>query len=1478
MYELSRVRLYSVGPPGARYQDVLLDLSGAGKPVEHHQPSLLGLGGGPAARRPSPATVLFLENGGGKSVLIKLIFSVMLPGRRQVVGTTNTRVLEKFVMARDVGHVALEWVHVGTGQQLVTGKVSEWRGRVVSADPANLIDLWYCFHPSDGMSLDDLPFAMDGHLVSASGFRDRLTEAAAADPALDLYWTRRHTDWTDRLDLAGLDPELFRYQRAMNAGEGEAADAFAFTTDEVFVEFLLRAVMSDEEPRELADVVARYADSLARRHELILERDFVDGAIARLVPLSTEHRAAADARERAERAHADRQALAARVAARRLREDGLLSEHQARTDEAADAAATAEHRHRLRGAAVAELHRLMAVHLLERADRELAGAAAEVADAKLAARAWRETALVAKLRAATAAVRQRQALVSSTEEQAKPALQARNAAARALARGLLALAHEAAGRARDERALALSKAKEAEKAQAEQDRALAEAAAGAARAEQWDGRIAEVAELVAAAKQDGILGALETARTSPIADARGDAGQAGTATVAGAAARDVAATTAQELADAERAADEIEARHEAATAELDSARQRLRVTEEEARRAAREHADAIERTQRLADEPRFAELLDTEEVLLEYDVIALIGKLRSAIVEAERERTALHLAEASDEQARLALDDGQLLPPAPPIAEACRALDEAGITAWAGWDYLATIEDVAARREIADRVPELATGVLVNDAAQLPKAKQVLAERRLLPTTFVGVSTTAALRESPASTVDFVVPLNPALYDLDAAAVVQAAIHERHVERLERLARLEANLAADNAHLRELEAWRSDFPSGRLLELETRSQSTADAHATAAAAVRERGDVLGRLAAQRAELRQRIPALRTTVRTATERQQRLAALAEQEARIPEWTVAAARAREEVSRESERAATARRLATARRAEATEHQRAADGHERTAEQARADLRDVPGGGAVSPDEPVPAEPVDVLRETFRAAADAYDLVEVGADLRAGLEQAEREESAARAEVEALPPEVRALAEPWLETPEGADASTRAAARDRADRRLAAAEEQHTAAVAVRATRKADLEHRPAPAELPGGFRPPRDVEHGHELLRAATAALDAAGLELDAARAAHAAVGRAAAGVQKSAEAFQFLVDSMGAVEPADEPFEGDATQARDRYHELRAAWAAAQDAASAADDRVRAAADELSQYATARRFEPLDTPVRQQIVSVRRTGLPEYAAEWAEALRPRLRTLTDDLAQIDRHRSGIVTRLHGMVEAALRTLRTAQRVSRLPDGLGDWSGQEFLRIAFTPLDDALLVDRLGDVVDEAASQEIKRDGMSLLLRGVQVGVPKGFRVDLLKPDSVLRTERERVSEVKDVFSGGQQLTAAIILYCTMAALRANNRGRVRDRHAGVLFLDNPIGRASAGYLLELQRSVATALGVQLIYTTGLFDAGALSEFPLIIRLRNDADLRAGRKYLAVDDTIRRELDALDEPADDGQLSAVRMYVT
>lgn len=188
MYELSRVRLHSVGPKGARYQDVTLDLRHVGalvaKPPQHalFDVELDTPSTGNVLRRPSPATVLFLENGGGKSVLMKLIFSVMLRGRRQVVGTSSTRVLEKFVLGIDVAHVVLEWQHVATGERVIVGTVSAWRDHVVSTDTNRLLEAWYSFRPTAAFNLETLPFTERGRVVSMAGFRDRFTDARTAEP------------------------------------------------------------------------------------------------------------------------------------------------------------------------------------------------------------------------------------------------------------------------------------------------------------------------------------------------------------------------------------------------------------------------------------------------------------------------------------------------------------------------------------------------------------------------------------------------------------------------------------------------------------------------------------------------------------------------------------------------------------------------------------------------------------------------------------------------------------------------------------------------------------------------------------------------------------------------------------------------------------------------------------------------------------------------------------------------------------------------------------------------------------------------------------------------------------------------------------------------------------------------------------------------------------------------------------------------
>ncbi|WP_020672709.1 hypothetical protein [Amycolatopsis nigrescens] len=1479
MYELSRVRLHSVGPAGARYQDVLLDLSGVGALVKSPAQDALFTAGIHSAeqglpRRPSPASVLFLENGGGKSVLIKLIFSVMLPGRRQVVGTTSTRVLEKFVSAKDVSHVVLEWLHTETGQRVITGKVSEWRGHVTSADPANLVDSWYCFRPSSSLELESLPLTEDGRLLTMSGFQERLDGGQRDEPELELFWTRRHHEWTERLDALGLDTELFRYQRAMNAGEGEAADAFNFNNDDAFVEFLLKAVISEDDPRDLAEVVQTYAHNLGQRGELLAERDFVAGALELLTPLSEEESLAAASRKLAATAREEAHAFAGGIAARHRLESARLDGLAQHADETRDAEKLAEGDHRRLTAVVTELRRAVAELRLAGATEDRKRLDTELARARVTAEAWRETGTVLGHVNAVRKAADIRELVGEREQTAKPALQAKNSAAAALARRLLALAAEAGEQVRTAEARVAALRAETNAAQQQRDEATGTAAKHRAEHAQLSARIDEVRAAIRQAVRDGLL----------------TDGADGVAAVSDAAqeARATAENATGELAAREAELEQLAEEHGTAQTALHAAQQKAQQAASTAERTAAELEKAHRRTDALAANPRLLELLGVDSVRLETDTPSLLKRLREARTTAEREQTALRIEESVDERALGALGDGGLLPAPPEVQAALDVLERAGITAWSGWRYLSTM-DAKRRERVLAELPHLVGGVLVNDAAQLARAKAALTEAKLLPSVVLPVGTTGAIRDADAAAaagVEFLVPPNPAMYDEDAADAEREAIAARHGRRQKQLEAL-TSAAGDDAALEwKLTTWREDYPPGALGTLAEEAERTRSELSAAEAEAEQATRALADLAAKRAKLRETIPALRAELRAGEERARALSGLGVTAAKIPQWTEEVERAREVAERAEAEGEQAGAKAARLREEAAEEQRTADGHRRTVSSARAELAEVPGGGSVSEDEPAPKEPVDALRRAFASASDAYAKVEVGSDLRAELEQAESAESGARAALEALDPEVRELAAGLLETPDGSDAATRAAALARAGRAVSALEAEQSEAIGLVATRKAELDGLPKQPSVVESSDRPRDIEHGMELIDAAAEEASTAARKYEDAQARRSEAEYALDSANSSAAGFRLLAESLAHLAPDEETsavFDGDVEAAQARHGKLNATLGEADAAVDRAEKRVRAAADGLAQYATEKRFEKLTSPVRQQIISVRRDSLPASAGEWATALRPRLRTLTDDLAQIDRHRSGIVARLQGMVDGALRLLRSAQRLSRLPEGLGDWSGQEFLRIRFADPEDNVLAEQLGVVVDEAAAgktsdgRDVKRDGMSLVLRGVHAAVPKGFRVDMLKPDSVLRTERQRVSEIRDVFSGGQQLTAAIILYCTLAALRANNRGRMRNRHSGVLFLDNPIGRASAGYLLELQRVVAGALGVQLIYTTGLFDAGALSEFPLIIRLRNDADLRAGRKYLSVDATIKGSLDELGDADGSARVSATRLFV-
>ncbi|HEX4357838.1 MAG TPA: hypothetical protein VH141_09970 [Pseudonocardia sp.] len=1500
MYELSRVRLFSVGPPGARYQDVCVDFRGVGPAVRvAPQQDLFAADDlERVPRRPSPASVLFLENGGGKSVLLKLVFSVLLPGRRQVVGSTNSRVLEKFVLGDDVAHVVLEWMHTVTGERVVTGKVSEWRGHVVSTDPAKLIDAWYSFRPGQTFGLDDLPFTVDGRRVTLAGFKERLDGAQQGEPALALSWRTVHREWSQHLVDLGLDPELFRYQRAMNAGEGEAAEAFSFPSDEAFVDFLLRAVVDQEEPQGLAEVVAGYATKIAQRGELELEREFVEGTLERLGPLAAAEQRAGLARDAEVTARRTAQRLAAAIAARQATETGRLDIARAALEDTTEAANTTSAEQRRLHEIWTELRRQVA-ELRCRAAEETRDALGEQKDdAAELVDAWQAVEPVLRDQLAAAEAARLRRVVNAEQERARPALEARQAAALALAEGLRAVVDEAIEAARTAGERAAAAAEQAETARTRELRWSTEAAEHRTAVDQAHSELGRIRGLVTDAVRDGLLGEGDDVATA----------------AAGAREAERAAVAAVEDALGELAGLRT-ARREADT-RLTDARAELAALTADATAAGATRQQAETRHTELAAEPRLAELLGVDAVHPDTDAGALLDRLTASLTALEDERAALRDAQQRDLRAVRALGDGGLLPEPAEVEQSLAVLEAAGVTAHSGWRYLSRLPE-ADRARALELAPHLVSGVLLNDPADAGRARAALTEARLLPCALIAVGSTSSIRRSlgsgPAAGavpdsgtssengagadlgVDFVVPPNPAMFDEDAADRVRAELTEQTRLRRERLAEVDAGWDADRTLTERLRNWRDAYPAGALAELAEVGGRAADAVAAAAGQVELAEATVAELDARSDQLDSVLPRLRADETAAGIRATRLAALGEQVDRRAELTQLVMQRTAASAAADSQAAQAREAAGQAQLDGQEQLRVQDRSTAVAATARDDLAELPTDvlpEVAVPDKPAgPTQPLSVLRTEYRRADAAYAAAEVDADLRAGLGAAEREAESARIAIDSLAEPVRARANELLHSPDGSEVSTRRAAAAQAGRALREVEARLQAAHTELALARKDRdEYRPQRTSL-APYGAPTDIEHGTALIE--QVASDRAGAE----RAASTAeVRREAAAaevrnVEVSSEGYERLVQGFddlvparsgadGGEEPA--PFDGDVNAASQRWVAARGTLREAAGAREAVDTEVRRAADAVAHHAQEARFGTVSSPVRQHILGVSRAEMPPLAGDWARALRPRLRSLEDDLTNIGRHRAGIVLRLQGMVGEALRTLRLAQRLSQLPDGLSDWSGQQFLRFRFDEIDDdTLLTQRLGEVVDRTAEGYLsggkeQRDGLSLLLRGVRAAMPKGVRVEMLKPDAVLRTERLRVSEIRDVFSGGQQLTAAIVLYCTMAALRANQRGEGRRPHAGVLFLDNPIGRASAGYLLELQFGVAQALGVQLVYTTGLFDAGALSTFPLIVRLRNDADLRAGRKYLSVDEQIARRLDEL--PAEDGtgQLAAVRVF--
>jgi len=1415
-------------------------------------------------------SVLWLRNAGGKSSILNLFFSIFRPDRREFLGTNaegKARRLEDYVKGSDLAFVVTEWdVDPPATADLfdqtprgvrVVGQVLAWRGQQRSGDVSRLRRLFFSFRADADRhaAFDDLPIAglNPEPVASFEDFRVWLQELFRRHPDLEVVQEESQKRWIDHLERLGLDPELFRYQIRMNLREGAADELFRFDRATDFVRFLLELALDTTRADQVSANLSQLRERLRHRPELVLEESFVRAVLAELEPLVDEVALLRQSEEDLTllRQEAGGVGQALLIAAETLAARGAAAAEELAAAEAAETAAASQQRSNDRGAA--GLLRLARRLGLAEAQARLDAAQHGRQEADRRVRELRAALLLAELRRLQAELGARQEAVRQSELAREPLIRLLQQAGSVyweLADAGLRLVKENL-RQREEELQALAQRLDVLR-RGELSRQREEAEVGE-RIRTLEEQIARRDAARARLRQQGVIEQREEA-----ADALVRWGEL--------------------LVRAQRSGEEAEQEEErVATALAEVEEQRLALEAESVLRTAevRQVRQQLERAEawrdRLAEHPRLADVEEAESVDPWAD--GLLARVRSRAEALHRHLLKLRVDAAEDERALTAVEQRGLLPPSRDAEEALDGLRERGIPCFSALEYLASnaSEEEATALLLSD--PGRYSGLVVPRPELLGRVQEIaerVSERLRGP-----VAVTVAGLE-PGPEVAMRVVLGPG----QRGSYVPRCAQERQAELAALQARRRAEEERQRAEQRELEAVASDLarlleelPRPRFLALGEQLQTAQALRDVANAGLARLGGERTRLQQRRDDARKAGQRARKELDQARQASTRLQEhLTTHEKELPqlresldrlrlhqqELLAALAGAREEIEQQREQRRTLEgqhrelsRLRQQREAErdAIHHRSAApvpvEGA--TLEQAAARYRQLLATYQHETSENRLQWELEQVERTlgeqtarYRQAAEGIDPAALEAllaqgELAAALVQAESLLASATLAVGEARQEVRAAEEQLKEPPIRRTADdlppleqpveTSAQACQLAEQYRQGAEQ--AAAAREEATRRRHAQERAAEACAVAAEQ--RRMQH--QLLESKVDLLPPE---------------RPPARIPETSDGVALLVRDL-----------------LQRFHEKFGAFQRRRQQAAATAERAR-------QVALDDRFAAHRSQVRERL-KAEPAELLTLAAEYAPKLRDRLEILRRDLAELDSHRRLLIGALDGVAAEGIRLLRRVGPASQLPPALEGWGGRPYLEIRFEiPSVEAERQQRLEPLVDRLVQEAHLPGGLELAQLAVEeLTGERGFEVSLLKPDTVLRPERLPVTALS-TFSRGQQLTAAVLLYCTLVRLRALSRGRGHGLpDAGVLLLDNPIGTCSSVPLLELQRAVAREMRVQLVYTTGVHDLEALATLPNVIRLRN-----AYRERLTGDNHVTLEQDETPAPAESA-VSSVRV---
>lgn len=1388
-------------------------------------------------------SVLWLRNGGGKTTLISLFYSTLVPNQNYFLGKLLGKgtSLRDFLRLNELGVIVSEWDFPALGGprrvvgQLLLMKEHDWKRR------------FFSFAAVPEFGLDQLPVLRTGGTAkpirSIDQFLDALREAEQRHPAMDLVLPNDQKEWEEHLERIGLDPFLFQVHLKMNKQEGGASDLFKLKSPEDFLRLFLELVFDERATEELEKSLVELRDKIARSPDREAAVDFGEELLKSLRPFATE--AVERERLRGEQVGLRREKAELAVAIHDFlnaldeRENALKREAEGWTKTLGDLRSKRDqHQRYARG--YERLGRMILVEETEAAwiaarDVETTAKQRErLLDAATAYRTWslRQAELNARVKQLESLLREHRpelervrmlgAQVQATwKRQVEELKEAQSSAAAQKKTASDSL------RVLNEKRTALT----AEYTRAEGDRDVANSALtkhDEARRRLIERKLIEARESGASARERWTFRA------------------AGLETMA------------SKLRVNENQLKEM---YISATNERDLTAKQLREREGEVATTRGLIAHGEEQRRGVAALPALRELCEgAEPDLRNAHLFTGLGAVADA---AETKLIELGIADADDERSVRQLDRDGLLAPSLDLDEVLRRVHDAGAkSALSLYRWLAEHRTADETLHLLRQQPAAYSGILVQNGTELEKARAAVASLNIkTPVRLLTLDALPPLAKEADLRTHTVLPAEQGLFSTKEAALARPRIEERRLARA-----TDRETATTQAHgAREAVARLRDFntawPQSRFDELERAAETSENDVAALVESLATREAHVAAVARQIETNHQQKFEIATDLGIANSHARELETfVGDHESQVERW-----RQQREVSL-TQLSAIATALAALKQQEPLLHEQEDNANQRWLDlssgltMAKRSLATLPqeyvGETIEAPNE----EPAAELEPEFRAAIASYE----GKVPRGELE----------GRITELRSQVSGLREDFERRSTGVSEAeaARESRRPSLDADLLGQKEKVVTACAVTLSAKKEYDTADAQKPEPREFKEGTDTDPARDrpatsaqcrtLVEELQASANAVIEELRQAEQHAASVERALSNIGSRRPGYRTQLSRLGKVEEAAVSAHADFSDDDETNHTLVERICQRSDQAQGAHEKVERSMRKkfdgaMHPLITGERFAKRVIAFREKLQRLTFDDLAAQAERHVRGVEDQIKVAQGELESQEQEKRILVQKLDVVARHAGNLFDQAARVSEMPPTLGPWAGQPFLRITLPRKNDP--TERhvlLGQAVDRwfHPEQNIPR-GYELAFQClIALCGTKTANVRILKPEYQLRAASHDIMELV-VFSDGEKLTTAIVLYCILVRLRARQKARAEhlwESDAGLLLLDNPFGKATLATFVDLQLQMARQMGVQLIYATGVGDFGALKAFPHYVRLRNSSRGKATGDYHVTND--------------------------